>query len=60
MDLEYLKRDTGARVNELVHEAVYRQSPLGRSIYCSPHRVPKINNSMLLDFVSKTRLFKKK
>jgi len=51
MDLEYLKRDTGARVNELIHEAVYRQSPLSRSIYCSPHKVPKINNGMILDFV---------
>ena len=52
LDLEYLKRNTGARLAELVHEAAYRQTPLSRSIYCNPNNVPKILNGMLIDFVS--------
>jgi len=52
LDLEYLKRNTGARLAELVHEAAYRQTPLSRSIYCNPNNVPKILNGMLIDFVA--------
>jgi len=51
LDLEYLKRDKGAQLAELVHEAAFRQTPLSRSLYCNPNNVSKILNGMLLDFV---------
>ena len=59
-ELAYLNRDKGAMLTEMVHEAAYRQSPLSRSLYCNPLYISKIQNAMLLDFVSMTLNFRLK
>lgn len=51
LELEYLKHENGTQLVELLHEAAFRQTPLSRSLYVSPHYVSKILNGLLLDFV---------
>jgi len=50
-ELAYLAQDGGAQIAELAHEAAFRQTPLGRSLYIDECRIPGLNNDHLLSFV---------